>query len=136
MSPGVAVWHLGARPAFTFVPFLPEARYGDRTFGMWCRAPGYVLKYPSEELGLCKYQMRLVFPETVYPKTRCCGDYKAWWWRVRVGQMFFQLCICHPCSWLAMGCRDSLPCTRVFGRNSGVLADSQQADRQADGTRV
>jgi hypothetical protein len=73
VSPGVAVWHLGARPGFTFVPFLPEARYGDRTLGAWYRAPGYVLKCSPEELGLCKYQMRLVFPETVHLKTRCCG---------------------------------------------------------------
>lgn len=63
MSPGVVVWHLGARPGFTFVPLLPEARYGDRTLGTWCGVLGYVLMGSPEELGLCKYHMRLVFPE-------------------------------------------------------------------------
>lgn len=76
MLPGVAVWHLGARPDFTFVPLLPEGRYGDtwygdtwygdRTLGTWCGVLGNVLMGSPEELGLCKYHMRLVFPETVH----------------------------------------------------------------------
>lgn len=39
-----------------------------------------------------------------------------------------------PAVWLSslllasVGCSDSLPCTGVFGRNSGILAGSQQTD--------
>lgn len=47
-----------------------------------------------------------------------------------MGQLLLQLCGCPPCSWLAVGCSDSLPCTGVFGRNSGFLAGSQQTDEQ------
>lgn len=112
VSSGVAVWHLGARLGFTFVPLLPEARYGDKALGTWYGALGYVLTGSPEELGFCKYQMRLVFLETVYLKTRCCV-HKAWW-RACVGQLLLQRCGHPPCSWFALACSDSLPCTGLW----------------------
>lgn len=126
MSPGVALWHLGARPGFTFVPILPEARYDDRTLGTWCRALGYVLKCSSEELDLCKYQMRLVFPETQKPDAVVFimpGGGESVWGRCSSscvaiipapGLLWDVVTVCMYL---------------VFGRNSGVLAGSQQADR-------
>lgn len=111
VSSGVAVRHSGARPGLVFVPFF--WKLGRVTLGTWCGVLGYVLMGSPEELGLCKYQMRLIFPETVHPKTRCCVVHKAWW-RVCVGQLLFQLCGHPPCSWFALGCSDSLLCTGLW----------------------